>query len=64
MFRPRDAYIGNLLGAVGALSCGITTMLDWCHIINSPAHADAAIKGLKDSGIRGIFAYGNSSVSP
>lgn len=28
VFRPRDVYIGNLLGAVGALSCGITTMLD------------------------------------
>lgn len=59
-YRPEDVYIGNLLGAVGALNAGITTMLDWSHITNSPAHADAAIKGLADSGMRSIYAYGYS----
>jgi 5-methylthioadenosine/S-adenosylhomocysteine deaminase len=62
LYRPEDVYIGNLLGATGALNSGITTMLDWSHIINSPAHADAAIKGLGDSGIRGIFAHGVAQV--
>jgi 5-methylthioadenosine/S-adenosylhomocysteine deaminase len=62
LYRPEDVYIGNLLGATGALNSGITTMLDWSHIINSPAHADAAIKGLADSGIRGIFAHGVAQV--
>jgi 5-methylthioadenosine/S-adenosylhomocysteine deaminase len=61
-YRPEDVYIGNLLGALGALSSGITTLLDWSHIMNTPAHADAAIHGLADSGIRGIFAYGSSAV--
>ena len=28
-YRPQDVYIGNLLGALGALDSGITTMLDW-----------------------------------
>lgn len=59
-YRPEDVYIGNLLGALGALSSGITTMLDWSHIMNTPAHADAAIRGLANSGIRGVFAYGTS----
>jgi cytosine/adenosine deaminase-related metal-dependent hydrolase len=62
LYRPEDVYIGNLLGATGALNSGITTMLDWSHIINSPAHADAAIKGLADSGIRGIFAHGVAQI--
>jgi cytosine/adenosine deaminase-related metal-dependent hydrolase len=62
LYRPDDVYIGNLLGATGALNSGITTMLDWSHIINSPAHADAAIKGLAESGIRGIFAHGVAQV--
>jgi 5-methylthioadenosine/S-adenosylhomocysteine deaminase len=62
LYRPEDVYIGNLLGATGALDSGITTLLDWSHIINSPAHADAAIKGLADSGIRGIFAHGVAQV--
>jgi 5-methylthioadenosine/S-adenosylhomocysteine deaminase len=61
-YRVEDVYVGNLLGALGALSTGITTLLDWSHIINTPAHADAAIRGLADSGIRGVFAYGNSAV--
>jgi 5-methylthioadenosine/S-adenosylhomocysteine deaminase len=61
-FRPEDVYIGNLLGALGAVNSGITTMLDWSHIMNSPAHADAAIRGLADSGIRGVFAYGDSKI--
>jgi 5-methylthioadenosine/S-adenosylhomocysteine deaminase len=59
-YRPEDVYIGNLLGALGALSSGITTLLDWSHVMNTPAHADAAIRGLADSGIRAVFAYGAS----
>jgi len=62
-YRPDDVYIGNLFGALGAINSGITTMLDWSHIMLSPAHADAAVKGLKDSGIRGVFAHGDP-VSP
>jgi len=61
-YRPDDVYIGNLLGSLGALSTGITTMLDWSHVMNTPAHADAAIRGLASSGIRGVFAYGASAV--
>lgn len=62
LFRPEDVYIGNLLGAVGALDAGVTTMLDWSHIMNSPAHADAAIQALKESGIRAVFAHGVAQV--
>src|ERR1700689_5264152 len=61
-YRPDDVYIGNLLGSLGALSTGITTMLDWSHIMNTPAHADAAIHGLADSGMRAVFAYGYSAI--
>lgn len=57
-YRPEDVYIGNLLGAVGAINSGITTLLDWSHIMQTPEHADAAIRGLADSEIRGIFAHG------
>ncbi|QYY33893.1 amidohydrolase family protein (plasmid) [Cupriavidus pinatubonensis] len=57
-FRPDDVYIGTMLGAVSALDSGITTMLDWSHVQNSPEHADAAVLGLRDAGIRGIFAHG------
>ena len=58
LYRPEDIYIGNLLGAVAALESGTTTLLDWSHALNTPAHADAAIAALRASGIRGIFAQG------
>jgi 5-methylthioadenosine/S-adenosylhomocysteine deaminase len=57
LFRPEDARIGDLVSALGAINAGVTTCLDWSHIGNSPAHADAAIEGLRQSGIRGVYAY-------
>ena len=45
-FRPEDAYIGNLLSALGAIDAGITTLLDWSHIQGSPAHTDAVVQAL------------------
>jgi cytosine/adenosine deaminase-related metal-dependent hydrolase/ribose/xylose/arabinose/galactoside ABC-type transport system permease subunit len=57
-YRPQDAYVGNLVSALGALDAGITTLLDWSHIQGSPEHTDAVIKALQDSGLRAVFAYG------
>jgi 5-methylthioadenosine/S-adenosylhomocysteine deaminase len=56
--RPEDAYVGNLLSALGAIDAGITTLLDWSHIQGSPAHTDAVVQALEDSGLRAVFAYG------
>jgi 5-methylthioadenosine/S-adenosylhomocysteine deaminase len=58
LYSPEDIYVGNLVGAVSAIEAGTTTLLDWSHALNTPAHADAAIAALRDAGIRAIFAYG------
>lgn len=58
VFRPEDARIGDLVSALGALNAGVTTVLDWSHIGNSPEHTDAAIEGLRQSGIRAVYAAG------
>ena len=55
-FRPEDAYMGNLISALGAIDAGITTLLDWSHIQGSPDHTDAVIQALEDSGMRAVFA--------
>ena len=55
---PDDVYAGTLWGALQALDAGITTIADWAHNDQSPAHADADLRGLRDSGIRGFFLYG------
>ncbi|HSJ35299.1 MAG TPA: amidohydrolase family protein [Acidimicrobiia bacterium] len=57
-FRPEDAYVGDLVSALGAVDAGITTLLDWSHIQGSPAHTDAVVQALRDSGMRAVFAYG------
>ena len=63
VYRPEDAYAGNLIGALGAIDAGITTLLDWSHIQNTPEHSDATIKALQESGLRAVFAYGNPNTS-
>jgi cytosine/adenosine deaminase-related metal-dependent hydrolase len=58
LYTVEDVYFANYAAAVNLLNNGVTCVLDHCHIMNSPAHADAAVKGLQDSGIRGTFCYG------
>jgi 5-methylthioadenosine/S-adenosylhomocysteine deaminase len=58
VFRPEDAYIGNLVGLYSAIDAGITTVLDWSHIQATREHGDAVIKALQECGLRAVFAYG------
>ena len=62
-YTPDDCYAANLVSALGAIDSGVTTVLDWSHIQNTPEHTDACIKALADSGIRGVFAYGAPSLA-
>ncbi|RHW24952.1 amidohydrolase [Nocardioides immobilis] len=53
-YTPHDIYLGNYLSALGCLDAGITTVTDFSHNSRTPAHADAAVEALIDSGIRAI----------
>jgi len=64
IFRPEDARIGDLVSALGAINAGVTTVLDWSHIGNSPEHTDAAIDGLRESGLRAVYAFGGGAGGP
>ena len=55
-FTAEDMYVGNLLGAIGAIDAGVTNVLDFSHNSRSPAFRDAALAGLVDSGIRAVQA--------
>jgi 5-methylthioadenosine/S-adenosylhomocysteine deaminase len=57
-YEPKDIYAGALWGALQALDAGITTIADWAHNLRSAEHADANLKGLQESQIRGYFLYG------
>ncbi|WP_199444534.1 amidohydrolase family protein [Umezawaea beigongshangensis] len=56
VYRPHDMYIGTKLAALTAIDAGITTMLDFSHNSRTAAHSDAAVRALRDTGIRGVHA--------
>ena len=64
VFEPEDLHIATLVGALNQLNCGTTTLVDWCHNNKTPAHNDAAIQGLIESGIRAAFMHGTPKPEP
>lgn len=63
-FEPEDLYIATLVGALNQLNCGTTTLVDWCHNNKTPAHNDAALAALLESGIRAAFFHGSPKPEP
>lgn len=63
VYRPEDVYASNLAGTLECLNAGITTLVDWSHINNTPEHPDAAIRALQETGIRAQYAYGSANTS-
>ncbi|HUY50671.1 MAG TPA: amidohydrolase family protein [Streptosporangiaceae bacterium] len=57
-FGPADIYQGTLLACAEAISSGITTVHDWCHNVRGPAHAEAGLRAIAESGLRARFSYG------
>lgn len=53
-----DLGTATLVGALEALDAGVTTIMDCCDCVNTPAHADAAVHSLRAAGIRAVYAYG------
>ncbi|WP_328617481.1 amidohydrolase family protein [Amycolatopsis sp. NBC_00355] len=58
LHRPEDVYVGTRLGRLEALHSGVTTLLDWCHCTDTPAHGDAALDALGRTPGRSVFCYG------
>jgi cytosine/adenosine deaminase-related metal-dependent hydrolase len=62
-YRADDVLAANRWGAIECANAGITTLVDWSHIMNTADHADAALEGLRDGGIRSVFAFGFPNTS-
>src|SRR5690348_17795404 len=52
LFPYTTLFRSNRWGALECLNAGITTLVDWSHIMNTPDHAWAAIQGLEETGLR------------
>ncbi|MFN8517789.1 MAG: amidohydrolase family protein [Chloroflexota bacterium] len=62
-YRPDDVLAANRWGALECINAGITTLVDWSHIMNTDEHAYAAVQGLQETGIRSVFAFGFPNTS-
>lgn len=58
LVQPEDVYIATLAGVYELLNAGITSVVDWANVTNTPGHADAGLQALRDGGIRATYAYG------
>ena len=56
-YDPEDCYIAELIACLGQISEGVTCGTDTSQSSHTPAHTDALIKGVMDSGRRMLFAY-------
>jgi 5-methylthioadenosine/S-adenosylhomocysteine deaminase len=56
-FRPQDLEASELIGGLEMLSYGAATVVDYCHCIRAPGFAEAALRGISESGIRHVFTY-------
>ncbi len=55
--EPEDLYIAHLVASLAELKAGITCATDTSQSSHTPAHTDAMIKGLMDSGQRNLYSY-------
>ena len=58
VFTADNMYAAILAGNISALNAGTTTVYEINDCVNTPDHATSAIQAMKDSGIRGVYAYG------
>jgi 5-methylthioadenosine/S-adenosylhomocysteine deaminase len=63
-FTPEDINVATLAGALNQINAGTTTLVDWCHNNPTPAHTDAALEGLAESGVRAVFMHGSPKPDP
>lgn len=64
LYTPQDTFIGTLIGSLAQIDAGVTAVFDWCHNNATPAHTDAAIDALFESGVRSVFGHGTVKAHP
>ncbi|MFP4552903.1 MAG: amidohydrolase family protein [Actinomycetota bacterium] len=62
-YEPDDVYAATLVGLLGAIEAGITTVVDWADIRPEDGHIDAALQAHEDAGLRTLFVHAPSTWS-
>lgn len=56
-YQPEDVYAATLIGLLGAVEAGITTVVDWSDIRLEDGSAEAALQAHADAGVRTVFVH-------
>ena len=56
-FQPEDVYAATLIGLLGAIEAGITTVVDWADIQFDERYTDATLQAHADAGLRTVFVH-------
>ncbi|MGD2042377.1 MAG: amidohydrolase family protein, partial [Acidimicrobiia bacterium] len=56
-YQPDDVYAGTLIGLLGAVTSGITTVVDWSDAGGDPRATAAAKQAHEESGLRTVFVH-------
>ena len=55
--EPEDVYAAILIGLLGAVEAGITTVVDCCDVLFDDAFTEAALQAHADAGLRTVFVH-------
>jgi 5-methylthioadenosine/S-adenosylhomocysteine deaminase len=55
LFLPEDIYAATMIGLLGAIEAGITTVVDWSDIRPDDGLGEAALQAHADAGLRTVF---------
>jgi cytosine/adenosine deaminase-related metal-dependent hydrolase len=56
-YRAEDVYAATLIGLLGAVEAGITTVVDWSELPASAGSEEAALQAHADAGLRTVFVH-------
>jgi cytosine/adenosine deaminase-related metal-dependent hydrolase len=56
-YEPSDVYAATLIGLLGAVEAGITTVVDWSDVQPVDGLVDAALQAHADAGLRTVFVH-------
>ncbi len=56
-YKPEDVYAGTLIGLLGAVEAGVTSVVDWSDIQLDETYTDAALQAHADAGLRTVFVH-------
>jgi 5-methylthioadenosine/S-adenosylhomocysteine deaminase len=63
-YQPDDVYAATLIGLLGAVASGMTTVVDWLDARDDAELTGAALQAHADSGLRTVFVHSAPRWSP